>query len=294
MATALRQRFLEDLRIRNRSPRTQEIYVDSVRRFAEYFGKSPESLGPEHIREYQLFLVQEKKCSWSRLNQTVCALRFLYRTTMGRDGVIEHIPYPKRPQKTPPVLSRDEVARFLSAIENIKYRTFCQLLYATGLRRSEALALRIADIDSQRMTIHVREGKGQKQRHAMLSPKLLEVLRAYYRATRPVTVLFPGKDKNRSMEPGVLYGVCKQAREKAGISKPVSLHTLRHCFATHLLEAGKDVRSVQILLGHASLKTTTRYLQVTPTLPGATQSPFDALPAVKTSKPRRKRKTEAK
>jgi integrase/recombinase XerD len=281
MATALRQRFIEDLQVRNYSVRTQEVYVGCVSHFARYFNKSPEHLGPEHIREYQVFLVNEKKCSWAKLNQTVCALRFLYRTTLNKSWVVDHIPFPRKPQLSPAVLSPEEVAAFLGAIENIKYRTYCQLLYATGLRRNEALALMLNDIDSSRMVIHVREGKGQKQRHVVLSPRLLEVLREYYRAVRPTTFLFPaGKDKDQPMDAGCLYEACKKAKRKAGLAKHVSLHTLRHCFATHLLEAGKDVRSVQILLGHGSLRTTARYLQMTPTMPGSTQSPLDVLPEV--------------
>lgn len=178
----LRQRYTQDLRLRNYAPKTVKAYVECVSLFARYFRRSPEHLGPEHIREYQLYLVEEKKCSWSRFNQTVCALRFLYGKTLGRDWAITHIPFPRKQKKLPVVLSREEVSQLLAAIKSLKYRTILSLCYGAGLRVSEALNLQVADIDSSRMLIRVRQGKGHKDRYVMLSPRLLELLRVYWKA----------------------------------------------------------------------------------------------------------------
>ena len=189
--TELRQRYLEDLRLRNYAPKTLQTYVGCVSLFARYFKRSPEDLGPEDIREYQRYLVEEKKSSWSRFNQTVCALRFLYRNTLGRDWAISHIPFPRKQKKLPVVLSREEVAQFLGAIKSLKYRTILSLCYGAGLRISEALNLQVADIDSQRMMIRIRQAKGHKDRYVMLSPRLLELPPVYWKAERPGTRLFP-------------------------------------------------------------------------------------------------------
>ncbi|MEK6322512.1 MAG: phage integrase N-terminal SAM-like domain-containing protein [Acidobacteriota bacterium] len=194
--TELRQRYLQDLRLRNYALKTQQAYVECVSLFARFFKRSPEVLEPEHIRQYQLYLVDEKKCSWSRFNQTVCALRFLYRNTLGRDWAITHIPFPRKQKKLPVVLSPDEAALFLAAIKNLKYRAILSLCYAAGLRISEALHLQVSDIDSKRMMIRVRQAKGHKDRYVMLSPKLLELLREYWKAERPTTWLFPRRRKD--------------------------------------------------------------------------------------------------
>ena len=278
--TELRKRYLQDLRLRNYAPKTLQTYVECVSLFARYFKRSPEHLGPKHIREYQLYLVEEKKCSWSRFNQTVCALRFLYRNTLGRDWAISHIPFPRKQKKLPVVLSREEVAQFLAAIRRLKYRTILSLCYGAGLRISEALHLQVSDIDSKRMVIRVRQAKGHKVRYVMLSPMLLELLREYWKADRPTSWLFPGRPKDRPLDATSLQHACQRARSDSGITKPVTPHTLRHSFASHLLEAGANIRTIQLLLGHNSLQTTAVYTHVSQTTIGSTLSPFDLLPSL--------------
>jgi len=260
--TGLRKRMIEDLRIRNYSPRTIETYVMRVARFAQYFGRSPRHLGLEHIRRFQVYLVDQQKASWAILNQSVCALRFLYTVTLKKRWLIEYIPFPRQPKKLPVVLSVQEVGRLFKALPNRKHRTILMTMYATGLRLSEALHLRIEDIDSDRMQIRVVLGKGQKDRYTLLSPFLLDALRAYYRQYRPPHWLFPGQDPKRPLTPGSMHPVCRRAALRAGITKRVNTHTLRHSFATHLLEAGEDLRRIQLLLGHRSLETTAVYLHV--------------------------------
>jgi integrase/recombinase XerD len=195
--TELRQKMLEDLKLRNYSPNTIEVYIRCVARFARYFGASPDRLGPEHIRKYQLFLVQQKKLSWSLFNQNVCALRFFYHHTLHKDWMIEHIPYPRHEQKLPVVLSPSEVAALFQVIQNLKHRAILMTIYATGLRVSEVTNLRVTDIDSQRQLIRVRQGKGHKDRYVMLSPKLLDLLRAYWKSYRPTPWLFAGESPER-------------------------------------------------------------------------------------------------
>jgi integrase/recombinase XerD len=278
--TELRQRYLQDLRVRNYAPKTLQTYVGCVSQFARYFKRSPEDLGPEHIREYQRYLVDEKKCSWSRFNQTVCALRFLYRNTLGRDWAVTHIPFPRKQKKLPIVLSRDEAAQFLAAIRCLKYRTVLSLCYGAGLRISEALHLQPADIDSKRMMIRVRQAKGNKDRYVMLSPRLLELLRLYWKAERPITWLFPARGNDQPLGACLLQRVCQRARRDSGVRKPVTPHTLRHSFASHLLEAGANIRTIQLLLGHNSLQTTAVYTHVSQSTVGSTVSPFDLLPSL--------------
>ena len=278
--TELRQRYLQDLRLRNYAPKTLQTYVECVSLFARYFKRSPEELGPEHIREYQRYLVEEKKCSWSRFNQTVCALRFLYRNTLGRDWAISHIPFPRKQKKLPVVLSRDEAAQLLAAIKSLKYRAVLSLCYGAGLRISEALHLQVADIDSKRMMIRVRQAKGHKDRYVMLSPKLLELLRVYWKKERPTTWLFPARRRDHPLGACALQHACQRARRDSGIRKPVTPHTLRHSFASHLLEAGANIRTIQLLLGHNSLQTTAVYTHVSQTTIASTVSPFDLLPSL--------------
>ena len=195
--TELRQRYIEDLRLRNYAEKTVKSYVECVSLYARYFKRSPEELGPDHIREYQRYLVEEKQCSWSRFNQTVCALRFLYRNTLGRDWAITHIPFARKAKKVPVVLSRQEAARLLGCIKSLKHRTILSLCYGAGLRISEALNLQVSDIDSDRMTIRVRQGKGHKDRYVMLSPGLLGLLRHYWKTQRPRSFLFPAPGKEK-------------------------------------------------------------------------------------------------
>ena len=260
--TTMRQRMLEDLRIRNYSPRTIECYTRCVAAFARHFGRSPAELGPEHIRAYQTFLVQTKHASWTAFNQMVCALRFLYRTTLGQPGVIEHIPFPRQPKTLPVVLSRAELTRFFAAVPNLKHRTVLMTMYAAGLRLSEALRLRLSDVDGERQCLRVAQGKGQKDRYTILAPGLLEQLRTYWRLTRPRTWLFPGCQPEQPLTATAVQRRCGPAARRAKLAKRVSTHTMRHCFATHLLEAGTDLRTIQQMLGHRSLETTAVYLHV--------------------------------
>lgn len=276
--TTLRQRMTDDLRLRNRSLRTIDTYLACVAHFARHFGKSPALLGPEEIRQFQVYLVEQRRVSWSYFNQVVCALRFLYRHTLGRDWVVAHIPFPRQPKKLPVILSQAEVIRFLDAIKKLKFRAILMTAYAAGLRLSEVTHLRVSDIDSQRMVIRVRQGKGQKDRYVMLSPTLLEVLRLYWRAARPSTWLFPShKDQQRPISNDVVQRACRQAGLDAGLSKPVTVRMLRHCFATHLVETGTDIRIIQSLLGHSNISTTQIYTHVSAKTVRATESPLELL-----------------
>ena len=239
--TALRQRMLEDLSIRNYSPRTTKTYIDAVARFAVHFRKSPDKLGPEDVRSYQLHLVHERHVSWTVLNQSVCALRFFYRTTLGKDWAIQHIPYAKKERRLPVVLSQVETETLLEHIRNMKHLAMVLLAYSAGLRVSEVARLEVFDIDSQRMIIHVRRGKGRKDRIVPLSPLLLEVLRDHANAARATKYLFFGKDRSRPISTATIAAVCRDAARRAGLRKRVTPHTLRHTFATHHLEAGPDL-----------------------------------------------------
>jgi len=258
----LRQRMIEDLTIRNYSPRTIKVYINRIAKFAHYFGKSPDRLTREHIREYQRYLVEDKKCSWSQLNQTVCALRFFYRVCLNQPTIVEYIPYAKQPKSLPVVLGRGEVQRLLEAARDLKHRTVLMLLYGTGLRISEALALRVGDVDSQRMVIHVRGGKAGKDRYLPLAESLLEQLRVYWLVHRPDGFLLPGRDPQKAVSARTVRKICREAAEQAGVSKTVTPHTLRHSFATHHLEAGTDIKTIQMWLGHRSLTTTSVYLHI--------------------------------
>ena len=275
--TPLRQRMIEDLTIRNYSPRTIKVYIDRLAKFAQHFGQSPDRLGPAHIREFQVFLVQTKQASWSQYNQSVCALRFFYRVCLGKPWMIEHIPFPKQPKRLPVVLSRQEVQRLFEAVSNLKHRTILMTLYATGLRIAEALALQIPDIDRERMLIRVRHGKGRKDRYVPLSATLLEHLRRYWRTYRPPCWLFPGADPGCALTAGTVQRVRTKAARKAGLIKQVTPHTLRHSFATHHLEAGTNLKTIQVLLGHRTLNTTSIYLHVAAQAPGQSRDALDLL-----------------
>ena len=276
--TELRQRMLQDMQLRNLSAHTQKRYLDRVADFAQYFGKSPEKLGSKEIRAFQLHLLQERKLSPSTLNVTVCALRFLYRVCLKRDWVIERIIFARRETKLPVVLSPEEVVLFFSAVRNPKYKTILMTIYATGLRVSEAAQLKVSDIDSQRMTIRVEQGKGRKDRYIMLSPKLLSVLREYWKSNRSDKWLFCGKSDKQSVSPASVRQVCRETCLASGrLTKTVTPHILRHSFATHLLEAGTDLRKIQILLGHKSPVSTARYTHVAMQNLQQITSPFDML-----------------
>jgi integrase/recombinase XerD len=276
--TPLRQRMLEDLQLRNYSPQTIHCYLRCVADFAKHFGISPEYLGPEQVRIYQLFLVQEKQVSWPSVVQTVCALRFFYRVTLGRPAMLEYIASPQRPLTLPIILSQAEVATLLRTPRNLKHRAILTTLYAAGLRVSELCQLQVTDIDSARMVLRVRQGKGQHDRYVMLSPKLLPLLRHYWQQEKPRPWLFPGHPQTRPITPRMVHRICRDAGQAAHLPKLIHPHLLRHAFATHLLEAGVDLRRIQLLLGHRSLRSTSRYLHVTPQLLHATPSPLDTLP----------------
>jgi|TARA_B100001971_G_scaffold203645_1_gene218796 site-specific recombinase XerD len=254
--------MIEDLRIRNYSDRTIPLYVNRVAKFAQYFGRSPHLLGPAEIRQYQVFLTKKKNRSWSEFKQTVCALRFFYRVCLNQEWIIEHIPFPRPEKKLPVILSLQEIDRFFEGIGNLKHRTLLLTIYATGLRISEALHLHLEDIDSARRLVRVRQGKGHKDRYVPLSETLLRQLRTYWKEDRPGPWLFPGADSQRPLGVRSVQRVCQRAAAKAALSKGVTPHRLRHCFATHLLEAGTDLKTIQVLLGHRSLSTTSVYLHV--------------------------------
>jgi integrase/recombinase XerD len=274
--TPLRQRMLEDLRVRNFSPTTQRAYIYAVARFARHFGKSPELLGPEDIRSYQLHLLS-KQLAWSTFKVSVCALRFLYGVTLDKDWAARHIPYPRQPRKLPVILSLAELQQFFAAISNLKHRAALMTAYAAGLRVSEVVALKVTDIDSQRMVIRIEQGKGRKDRYVMLSPRLLTLLRTYWKTVRPKEWLFTGYKPNQHLSVRALQVVCHNAWQNSGLTKPVTMHSLRHCFATHLLEKGTDLRTIQLLMGHRSLATTGRYLSVATSSICSTASPLDLL-----------------
>ena len=277
--TSLRQRMTEDMQVRNLALNTQTSYLQQVTLFARHFNKSPEQLGPEDIRAYQVYLTNERKLTPGSVLIAVAALRFLYKVCLHKDWTWEDvIPAPKKPQKLPIVLSPEEVLQFLGALGNIKHRAILTTCYAAGLRISEAVHLQPTDIDAQRMVIRVDQGKGQKDRYVMLSPKLLETLRSYWRAMRPKGWLFEGDVSGQPITRNAVALVCRKARRISGIRKPISPHSMRHAFAVHLLESGTDVRTIQLLLGHRSLATTAQYLRIATSRVCSTSSPLDLLP----------------
>ena len=275
--TPLRRRMTEDLTLHNLSLKTARRYIKWVADFAQYFHTSPEHLGPEHVRSFLLHLIQERKVSWNIHKEARLALQFLYRVTLGREEVVEKVAHPKPPKTLPVVLSQDEMARFLDALQNPTHRAVLMTAYAAGLRLSEVARLRLEDIDSSRMVIHVRQGKAHKDRDVMLSPRLLAVLREYWKLQRPRPYLFPGRHPDRPISPRTVQMVCGRALKASGVGKHVHMHTLRHSFATHLLESGTDLRTIQVLLGHHSFSTTAKYLHITTAALRSTRSPFDGL-----------------
>jgi len=278
--TPLRQRMIDDMRIRNLADNTQSAYLQQIIAYAEHFHRSPDELGLEAIRAYQLYLTQARRLSPSSVSVATGALRFLYKVTLKRDWAIDEIPMPKRPFKLPVILSREEVMHFLNSIDSVKHRAILMTAYAAGLRVSEAIHLKVTDIDSRRMMLRVDQGKGRKDRYIMLSPRLLEVLRDYWKTLRPSLWLFPGDLIGQPITRCAVELACQKAHRVSGIAKPITPHSLRHAFATHLLESGTDIRTIQLLLGHRSLATTSRYLKVATSTICATTSPFDCLPQV--------------
>jgi site-specific recombinase XerD len=277
--------MLENMQVRNFSENTQHSYLQQVASFAKYFGRSPDQLGPDEIRAYQVYLTNERKLAPGSLSIIAAALRFLYKVTLRRDWVDAEIPLPKTPYRLPVILSREEVAHFLESIASLKHRTILMTAYAAGLRVTEATRLKVTDIDSQRMMIRVEQGKNRKDRYVMLSPQLLEYLRTYWKATHPTHWLFPGELPGRPITRYAVEQACQKAHRVSGIKKPITPHSLRHGFAAHLLESGTDVRKIQLLMGHRSLATTARYLKVATTTVCATTSPFDLLPRPEPTEP---------
>jgi len=275
--TTMRQRMMEDLQIRNYAPATVRAYIRGVANFAKHFGKSPDQLGAEQIREYQLFLIKEKGVALPTYIQIISGLRFLYTNTLHCQVPIGRIPFPRSEEKLPTILSREEVKALLDAPKNLGHRTILSTMYAAGPRISEVTHIRISDIDSSRKVIWIRGGKGRKDRQTLLPPKLLELLRCYWRCKRSPDWLFPGEKAGRPITCNAICLACKKAAQAAGISKAIHPHSLRHAFATHLLEAGVNLRNIQILLGHAKLETTARYLHVADTAVRSTTSPLELL-----------------
>jgi integrase/recombinase XerD len=278
--TPLRQRMLEDMGIRNLADNTQLSYLQQVSLYARHFHCSPEELGPVQVRAYQVHLTTTRKLAPATVSIATAALRFLYKVTLKQNWAPDDIPMPKKPFKLPVVLSPEEVVHFLACVDSLKHRTILTTAYAAGLRVSEATHLKVTDVDSQRMVLRIDQGKGRRDRYVMLSPRLLEALREYWKVVRPKIWLFPGDIPGQPITTEAVELACRKAHRAAGIGKPITPHSLRHAFATHLLESGTDVRRIQLLLGHRSLATTSRYLKIATSTVCATTSPFDLLPEV--------------
>lgn len=262
--TRLRKMMLEELERRNYSQSTTRTYLHTVEDFARYFHRRPDQLGTEHIREYQAHLFSKRKLAPNTVTQRLAALRFFFIKTLRKPWSVTETPYPKKVFRLPAILSQEEVAQLIDSADTPYHRMVLMTLYATGVRRAELTHLKLSDIDSKRMVIHVQGGKGRKDRDVMLSPKLLDALREHFRSLRrkPRVWLFPGNRWHTGDEPidtKAVWNICKQAAQRAGIQKEVHPHTMRHCFATHLLEAGADLRTIQVLLGHRDLEETTIY-----------------------------------
>jgi integrase/recombinase XerD len=272
----LRQRMIDDMAIRNMSPNTQKIYIRAVANFSAFHGRSPDKLGIDEIREYRLHLMQRGLKATS-LYPIIGALRFFYGTTLGQKGLLEHIPFGRKEDTLPAVLSQDQVIRLLKAEPNLKMRTAYTTIYAAGLRVSEVVALTTHDIDSARMVVQVRQAKGRKDRIVMLSEQLLSILRAYWKRERPPHWLFPGRDPSRPITTRSVQRAFRVAAHAVGLDEAVTVHTLRHSFATHLLERGVDIRVIQDLLGHRQITSTTRYARVAINIIRQIESPLEAL-----------------
>jgi site-specific recombinase XerD len=278
--------MLEDMQLRNLCPETQRNYVHHMSGLARFYQTSPEYLSLEEIREYQLYLTNERRLSPESVNQFVSAAKFLYNVTLETPWPENVLPRARVPHKLPVVLSETEVSEFFQHVSTIRYRAALMIAYGSGLRISEVGTLQVGDIDSKRMLIRIRQGKGKKDRYAMLSPRLLEVLKCWWRSWHPAGQpqkispddwLFPGWRKGHHMNSASLQTACREAARAAGLTKRVTVHTLRHSFSTHLLENGTDIRVIQVLLGHSSIATTMRYTQVSNQVAAATASPLDRL-----------------
>lgn len=275
--TPLRQRMLDDMRLRNFSPHTQDAYVRAVANFAKHFKLPPQTLTAEHVRQYLLHLVQERHASWSLYNQARCALQFFFNVTLGRKDRFDGVPCARDRRRLPEVLSQGELKRFFAVIRNPKHKAMFMTLYGAGLRVSELINLRVADIDSARMLLRVRQGKGQKDRYVKLPAHLLQSLRDYYRQHRPGSSLFPAKGDDKPMNRLTVNRIASRLARLAGIAKRISAHTFRHSYATHMLDAGADLRTIQVLLGHRNIKTTAVYMHVSQAKIDAAPSPLDLM-----------------
>jgi site-specific recombinase XerD len=275
--TPLRQRMLEDMQVRNLAPATQRQYIHYVAGLARYFRISPEQLDLEDIRQYMLYLVNDRKLAPESINTFVTAVKFLYLTTLEMPWGDEQFPRVRRPHKLPIVLSQEEVVQFFDHIPSLKYRAVLMTCYGAGVRIAEAVSLKVSDVDSKRMLLRIEQGKGGKDRYAMLSPRLLQVLRIWWRAARPQHWLFPGWRTERHLCPSSIQTACRESSLACGLRKKVTAHTLRHSFATHLLENGTDIRVIQVLLGHSRIDTTAHYTAVSPQVVSHTLSPLDTL-----------------
>jgi integrase/recombinase XerD len=282
--TPIRQRMIEDMRLRNFSPHTQEAYVRAVAQFTKHFMLPPETLTADHVREYLLHLVQKRHAAWSTYNQIRCGLQFFFRITLGRNDTFGELPCARERKRVPVVLSQEELQRFFAVIRNPKHKAMLMTAYGAGLRVSELVSLRVEDIDSSRMLIRVRQGKGQKERNAKLSLHLLSVLREYYRAYKPGGLLFTGLS-GKPMSRVVVGKITTYLCRRSGLTKRVTPHTLRHSYATHMLDAGADLRTIQVLLGHQNIKTTAIYMHVSEAKIAAAPSPLDLLYGSKTPDP---------
>src|SRR6202049_2665319 len=272
----LRRRMIEDMTIRKFAPKTQHDYVQRVKNFAAFLGRSPDTASFEDVRRYQLHLAASG-AGVPTLNQSTATLRFFFRVTLGRGDIMNHPQFVREPRKLPVVLSPEEVARFLDAAPGLKYKAALSVAYGGGLRVSEVVALKVSDIDSKRMVIRIEQGKGHKDRYVMLSPHLLELLRAWYKAPRPQGWLFPGMNPVNPMTARQLRRACHAAAQMAEIGKPVSPPTLRHSFAPDLLEQNTDIRVIQVLLGHAKVETTALYTHIATNTIRAVMSPLERL-----------------
>lgn len=275
--TPLRKRLIEEMEIRNYAPKTIRLYVDNVARLARYYGTSPDRLNREQIRRYLVYLIEERGVAVGSYRQALAALRYFYRWVLKRGDVVQDILCPRPERRLPVVLSVDEVQRLFAAITSFKHRMILMTAYSAGLRVAETVNLKVTDLDSERMVIRVCQGKRKKDRYTILSPVLLSMLRHYWWAARPISYLFPGRSLSRPISVSTVQHACKEAQQRAGIEKTVTPHTLRHSFATHLLESGTDVRVLQALLGHSSIRTTSLYTHVSNKLIGSTISPLDQL-----------------
>ena len=275
MSTSLRARMLAQMTLRNMSPRTKEAYTSAVAGLARYYRRSPDKLTQEQVQRYLLYLHNERRLAWSSCNVAYSALRFFYTAVHKQPEISFSIPSQRKESRLPNLLSTEEVQRILNAVHNPKHRALLMTIYGGGLRVGEAVRIKPHHIESSRMLIRVEQGKGKKDRYTLLPKKLLGELRSYWRYCRPTTWLFPGRDRNRPMPINTAQKIYYQAKKKAGITKGRGIHTLRHCFATHLLEAGCDIFTLKRLLGHTALSSTTRYLHVDKNQFQAMPSPLD-------------------